>query len=114
MGGATAAIGFLPTFKTIGYLAPVLLILIRVLQGWRSGRVRRRRGYTCRTRSRRQARLLHQLSIQITATGGSLFSLGVILLVQESMSKNDFRTTAAHSFLISIALVAMSLYIRLR
>src|SRR3981081_3130037 len=28
MGGATAAIGFLPTFKSIGYLAPVLLILI--------------------------------------------------------------------------------------
>src|ERR1700732_3286352 len=33
MGAATASIGFLPTFKSIGYFAPVLLILIRVLQG---------------------------------------------------------------------------------
>src|ERR1044071_1000568 len=33
MGGATALIGFLPTYETIGLLAPILLILIRVLQG---------------------------------------------------------------------------------
>src|SRR3954464_8141682 len=33
MGGATALIGILPTFQTIGYAAPVILILIRVLQG---------------------------------------------------------------------------------
>src|SRR5450432_4368219 len=33
MGGATAVIGLLPTFKTAGWFAPVLLIFIRVLQG---------------------------------------------------------------------------------
>src|SRR5262245_4814882 len=33
MGGATAAVGFLPTFHTIGYVAPAALILIRILQG---------------------------------------------------------------------------------
>jgi MFS family permease len=33
MGGATALIGVLPTYKTIGFAAPLILILIRVLQG---------------------------------------------------------------------------------
>src|SRR2546429_6288339 len=33
MGGATALIGFLPTFATIGIAAPILLLLIRILQG---------------------------------------------------------------------------------
>src|SRR4029077_6300881 len=33
MSGATALIGFLPTFQTAGWFAPVMLLLIRVLQG---------------------------------------------------------------------------------
>src|SRR5208283_5182489 len=33
MGGATALIGFLPTFKTAGWFAPITLLVIRVLQG---------------------------------------------------------------------------------
>src|SRR3979411_786041 len=33
MGGATALIGLLPTYKTAGWFAPIILIIIRVLQG---------------------------------------------------------------------------------
>src|SRR6202011_845211 len=33
MGGATASIGFLPTYATIGLAAPITLMLIRILQG---------------------------------------------------------------------------------
>src|ERR1700739_3658779 len=33
MGGATASIGFLPTYKTVGVAAPIVLLAIRVLQG---------------------------------------------------------------------------------
>lgn len=37
MGGATFAIGFLPTFATIGIAAPILLILLRIVQGISAG-----------------------------------------------------------------------------
>ena len=35
MGGATALIGFLPTYETIGLAAPIILLVIRILQAWR-------------------------------------------------------------------------------
>jgi hypothetical protein len=62
MGGATAVIGILPTYASIGLLAPVALLVIPYSAGsctrrrvWRSG------GLRCRARARREARVLHQL-----------------------------------------------------
>ncbi|MDP8978968.1 MAG: MHS family MFS transporter [Acidobacteriota bacterium] len=115
MGGATAAIGFLPTFKSIGYLAPVLLILIRVLQGLALGGEYGGAAVYVAEHVPDNKRGFYTSFIQITATAGLFVSLAVILLVQESMSKEDFsRYGWRIPFLISIVLVAMSLYIRLR
>ena len=115
MGGATAAIGFLPTFKSIGYFAPVLLILIRVLQGLALGGEYGGAAVYVAEHVPDNKRGFYTSFIQITATAGLFVSLGVILLVQESMSPDDFKSYGWRiPFLISIALVAMSLYIRLR
>src|SRR6267378_3211778 len=115
MGAATASIGFLPTFKTIGYVAPVLLILIRVLQGLALGGEYGGAAVYVAEHVPDEKRGFYTSFIQITATAGLFVSLGVILLVQESMSKEDFSNYGWRlPFLISIALVAMSLYIRLR
>jgi len=115
MGGATALIGVLPTYATIGLAAPIALLVIRVLQGLALGgeyggaaiyvaehvSVRRRGFYTS--------------FIQITATLGLFMSLVVILIVQNTMSAAAFREWGWRiPFLISIALVAISLYVRLR
>ena len=60
-GGATALIGFLPTYATIGIAAPIILLLIRALQGLRWEANTGAQRSTLRTRSRCQARLLYEL-----------------------------------------------------
>ena len=62
MGGATALIGFLPTYATIGLFAPIILLdYSRSARPCTWRRVWRRNGLRRGARTRRQARLLHQL-----------------------------------------------------
>jgi MFS family permease len=115
MGFSTAAIGLLPTFKTAGWFSPVILILIRVLQGLALGGEYggaavfvaehvsdRRRGY-------------YTSFIQITASLGFVLSLAAIIATQQSMNPAAFQDWGWRMpFLLSIALVAASLYVRIR
>ena len=115
MGGATALIGLLPTYATAGWFSPVLLILIRVLQGLALGGEYGGAAIYVGEHVPDNRRGFYTSFIQITATLGLFISLIVILVTQSSMSKEDF---AAYGwripFLISIILVAISLYIRLK
>ena len=62
MGFSTFAIGLLPSFKTAGWFAPIVLLWNPRAAGIGAGRrIWRRRGLRRRARSRQQARLLHQL-----------------------------------------------------
>src|SRR4249920_1222723 len=115
MGGATALVGFLPTYASIGMAAPIALLLIRVLQGLALGGEYggaavyvaehvpdRRRGY-------------YTSFIQITATLGLFVSLLAILLTQQSMAPATFTEWGWRvPFLASILLVSVSLYVRLK
>jgi MFS family permease len=115
MGFSTASIGMLPTFRTAGWFAPAILILIRVLQGLALGGEYggaavfvaehvsdRRRGY-------------YTSFIQITASLGFALSLAAIIATQESMSPAAFQAWGWRlPFLLSIILVAISLYVRIR
>lgn len=120
MGGATAVIGFLPTYAQIGYAAPVILLLIRVLQGLALGGEYGGAAVYVAEHVPDDRRGFYTSFIQITATLGLFLSLAVILLVQNTMSAEQFAGKADGiggwriPFLISIALVAVSLYIRLR
>ena len=115
MGGATALIGLLPTYATAGWFSPVLLIVIRVLQGLALGGEYGGAAIYVGEHVPDNKRGFYTSFIQITATLGLFISLIVILVTQSSMSKEDF---AAYGwripFLISIVLVAISLYIRLK
>lgn len=120
MGGATAIIGFLPTFEAIGWAAPIILLFVRVLQGLALGGEYGGAAVYVAEHVPDNRRGFYTSFIQITATLGLFMSLIVILIVQSSMSAEQF---AGHAdgiagwripFLVSIILVVISLYIRLR
>jgi MFS family permease len=115
MGFSTFAIGLMPSFKTAGWFAPVVLILIRVLQGLALGGEYGGAAVYVGEHVPDNKRGFYTSFIQITATLGLFVSLIVILVTQNSMSKDDF---AAYGwripFLVSIILVIISLYIRLK
>ncbi len=120
MGGSTAVIGFLPTYSQIGIAAPIILLLLRVLQGLALGGEYGGAAVYVAEHVPDSRRGFYTSFIQITATLGLFVSLAVILLVQNTMSANAFagRTGVFAGwripFIISILLVGVSLYIRLR
>jgi MFS family permease len=115
MGGATALIGVLPTYASIGVAAPAILLLIRILQGLALGGEYGGAAVYVAEHVPDGKRGFYTSFIQITATLGLFLSLAVILLVQNMMSEAEFRSWGWRvPFLISIVLVAVSLYIRLR
>src|SRR5437762_339564 len=77
MGIATAAIGFLPTFHTIGYAAPIILLLIRVLQGLALGGEYGGAAVYVAEHVPDHRRGFYTSFIQITATLGLFISLAV-------------------------------------
>lgn len=120
MGGATALIGFLPTYAQIGIAAPIILLLIRIFQGLALGGEYGGAAVYVAEHVPDNRRGFYTSFIQITATLGLFLSLVVILIVQNMMQPDQFagRTDGIGGwripFLISIVLVAISLYIRLR
>ena len=120
MGGATALIGFLPTYSQIGIAAPIILLLIRVFQGLALGGEYGGAAVYVAEHVPDERRGFYTSFIQITATLGLFLSLAVILIIQNTMSPDQFAGKAESiggwriPFLISIFLVAISLYIRLR
>src|SRR5712671_6861332 len=115
MGGATALIGFLPTFKTAGWFAPITLLVIRVLQGLALGGEYGGATVYVAEHVPDRKRGFYTSFIQITATFGFFISLIVVLTTQSSMSPADFQRYGWRiPFLISIFMLAISLYIRLK
>ena len=115
MGGATAAIGFLPTYATIGFAAPVILLLVRVLQGLALGGEYGGAAVYVAEHVPDEKRGFYTSFIQITATLGLFMSLAVSIIVKNSMTREAFSAWGWRvPFIISIFLVAISLYIRLR
>ena len=115
MGGATALIGFLPTYKTAGWFAPITLLAIRVLQGLALGGEYGGATVYVAEHVPDGKRGFFTSFIQITATLGLFVSLIVILTTQNYMTKEAFAEWGWRiPFLVSIVLVSISLYIRLK
>jgi MFS family permease len=115
MGGSTALIGLLPTYRMAGWFSPIVLILIRVLQGLALGGEYGGAAVYVAEHVPDNRRGFYTSFIQITATLGLFVSLAVILATQQSMSPATFQDWGWRvPFLLSIVLVTISLYIRLK
>ena len=115
MGFSTFAIGLLPSYATAGWFAPIVLLGIRVLQGLALGGEYGGAAVYVGEHVPDNKRGFYTSFIQITATLGLFVSLIVILITQNSMSKEDFSAYGWRiPFLVSIILVLISLYIRLK
>lgn len=115
MGGATAAIGFLPTFADIGLLAPVLLLALRLLQGLALGGEYGGAAIYVAEHAPKGKRGLYTSWIQVAVPGGFLLCLVVVLACRHSMSPDDFNAWGWRlPFILSLLMLAISLYIRLK
>jgi MFS family permease len=115
MGGSTTLIGLMPTFKTAGWFAPIMLIVIRVLQGLAIGGEYGGAAIYVAEHAPDNRRGFYTSFIQITAILALFLSLLVIVGTQSVMSKEDFADGGWRiPFLLSLLLVVISLYIRLK
>ncbi|UWU26064.1 MHS family MFS transporter (plasmid) [Rhizobium sp. CB3060] len=115
MGLATAAIGLLPTYESIGWAAPALLVSLRLLQGLAVGGEFGGAVTYVAEHSDVNRRGFMTSWIQITATLGLFLSLIVIVLCRSSMSPEAFASWGWRlPFIGSMLLLILSLYIRLK
>ena len=115
MGGSTAAIGLLPGYDTIGVAAPILLVVLRLLQGLALGGEYGGAAVYVAEHAPDEKRGFYTAFIQTTATLGLFVSLLVILAVRGSMSADAFAAWGWRiPFLLSVVLVVFSYYIRVR
>jgi MFS family permease len=115
MGLSTALVGVLPTFESIGWWAPALLVSLRLVQGLALGGEYGGAAVYIAEHCPPTQRGFYTAWIQSTATLGLVMSLLVILACRWSMSDADFRDWGWRiPFLVSVLLLALSVYIRAR
>ncbi len=117
MGGSTFLIGLVPGYKSIGIAAPLLVLLLRLIQGLALGGEYGGAATYVAEHAPANKRGFYTSWIQTTATLGLFVALGMIMLVKLNMSESSFNAEWGgwrYPFWISILLVAVSVYIRLK
>jgi MFS family permease len=117
MGTSTFLIGLVPSYKSIGIAAPVIVLLLRLIQGLALGGEYGGAATYVAEHAPANKRGFYTSWIQTTATLGLFIALGVIMLVKLNMPDSQFNAEWGgwrYPFWISILLVAVSVYIRLR
>jgi MFS family permease len=115
MGGSTAAVGFLPTYETIGFAAPIILVTLRLLQGLALGGEYGGAATYVAEHAPDNERGYATSWIQTTATAGFFMSLLIIGGCRVGMDADAFASWGWRiPFLLSIILLIFSVYIRLK
>lgn len=115
MGVATFAIGLLPTAEQIGIWAPILLVTMRVLQGFALGGEYGGAAIYVAEHAHPKKRGAATGWIQVSAAFGLAGALLVVLLTRASIGEEAFRAWGWRlPFLLSVVLLAISVWIRLQ
>src|SRR5699024_1229940 len=115
MGGSTFAIGLIPGFSTIGYAAPILVLLLRLIQGLALGGEYGGAATYVAEHAPANKRGFYTSFIQTTATMGLFLSLGVILLIRHLVGVDAFNSWGWRiPFILSSVLVFVSIVIRMK
>ena len=121
MGVSTFCVGLLPSYETIGWVAPVILIALRMLQGLALGGEYGGAAVYVAEHAPVGRRGFYTSWIQTTATVGLLLSLVVILMLRLWMGEDGFQKGTGYPiagwripFLLSVFLLAISVWIRLQ
>lgn len=113
MGFSTFLIGCVPEYETIGYAAPILVLILRLLQGLALGGEYGGAATYVAEYSQPHRRGYWTSWIQTTATSGLFISLIVILVTKTSLSAEEFDSWGWRiPFWISILMVGVSYIIR--
>lgn len=115
MGGSTFAIGLVPGYESIGIVAPLLVLALRLLQGLALGGEYGGAATYVAEHAPAGKRGFYTSFIQTTATLGLFVSIGVILLVRRSLGVAEFNAWGWRiPFILSAVLVGLSVFIRMR
>jgi MFS family permease len=121
MGSSTFAIGLVPGYQAIGFAAPIIVLVLRLLQGLALGGEYGGAATYVAEHAPPQRRGFFTSWIQTTATLGLFLSLGIILITRNSLNADHAKSIATFNdwgwripFLVSIFLVIVSVYIRLK
>lgn len=117
MGGSTFAIGLVPGFKTIGWAAPILVLVLRLIQGLALGGEYGGAATYVAEHAPAKRRGYWTSWIQTTATLGLFLALGIILFIRNSQGIEQFSGEWGgwrYPFWISLLLVIVSIVIRMR
>ncbi|WP_247456383.1 MFS transporter [Bradyrhizobium sp. 166] len=115
MGISTTAVGLLPTYETIGFAAPVALVLLRLVQGLAIGGEYGGAAIYVAEHAPVNRRGFFTSFIQTTATLGFFVAILVVLACRLSLGEEGFRAWGWRiPFLLSALLVVFSIYLRLK
>jgi MFS family permease len=115
MGGGTFAIGLLPTYAQIGWLAPVLLIALRIMQGTALGGQYGGAAIYVAEHAPADRRGYHTGWVQTSAAFGLMGALSVIFIVRRATGEAAFADWGWRiPFFVSIGLLLVSIWMRLQ
>lgn len=115
MGASTFLVGLLPSYASIGVAAPILLVVLRLVQGLALGGEYGGAATYVAEHAPEGKRGLFTSFIQTTATLGLFAALGVVIVIRSAMGEAAFADWGWRiPFLISIVLLGISLWIRLQ